>query len=251
MIFSGGHDLPTGIGVIIFQSADNTISHNEIADFRYTGISVGWVWGYKDSPAKRNKIIFNHIHHLGLGELSDMGGIYTLGRSEGTVVSGNVIHDIYSYGYGGWGLYTDEGSSGILLENNLVYNCKSSGFHQHYGRDNIIRNNIFAFQFNAQLQATRVEPHQSFAFTNNIVYFNKGKLGDSKWDQVNAVKDNNIYWDTRNTSLRIENEKNAVVADPLFVDPLKYDFHFKQDTVIRKINFKPFDYTRAGVRGRH
>lgn len=249
IIRSGGLEIPTGIGVIIFQSADNTISHNEIADFRYTGISVGWVWGYAESPTKRNKIINNHIHHLGWGELSDMGGIYTLGLSEGTVVSGNVIHDIYSYGYGGWGLYTDEGSTGIVMENNLVYNCKNSGFHQHYGKDNLIRNNIFAFQIKAQLQASRVEKHQSFRFTRNIVYYTSGKLGETNWDKVNAVKDSNIYWNTALEKINTTKDQHALVADPLFNDPMNHDFHIKNTTVIDKIGFRQFDYTKAGVYG--
>lgn len=249
IIRSGGQVNPTGVGVLIFHSGDNTISHNEIADFGYSGISVGWVWGYDKSPAKRNKIIYNHIHHLGWGQLSDMGGVYTLGPSEGTVVSNNVIHDIYSYGYGGWGLYTDEGSTGILEENNLVYNCKSSGFHQHYGKDNVIRNNIFAMQIKAQLQATRIEPHKSFLFANNIIYFNRGKLGDTNWGKVNAELDSNIYWDTRSTDLKIENEPHSIVADPLFTDPQAFDFSFKSNKTIRKTGFKPFDYSKAGVYG--
>jgi len=249
IIRSGGHVIPTGVGIMIFHSGDNTISHNEISDFKYSGVSVGWVWGYSESPAKRNKIIYNHIHHLGWGLLSDMGGVYTLGPSEGTVVSNNVIHDIYSYGYGGWGLYTDEGSTGILEENNLVYNCKSSGFHQHYGKDNIIRNNIFAMQIKAQLQATRIEPHRSFSFTNNIVYFNSGTLGENNWGKVNAVLDSNIYWDMRNAAMKADQEAHSLVVDPMFTDPATFDFSFKSNKVINKIGFKPFDITEAGVYG--
>ena len=260
IICTGGFVFPCAVGVTLFHASDNQITHNEIADFRYSGVSVGWVWGYAYSPSKRNKIEFNHIHHLGWGELSDMGGVYCLGESEGTTVSNNVIHHVYSFDYGGWGLYTDEGSTGIVLENNLVYNCKSSGFHQHYGKENIIRNNIFANNLKAQLQATRIEKHLSFSFTNNIIWFSTGNLLDSNWGKFNLQSDHNCYWDTRTKDIRFKKlsfdewkksgkDVHSIIADPGFVNPSAFDFKIKNKTVLRKIGFKEFNSSLAGVYG--
>jgi hypothetical protein len=260
IIRDAGHVFPCAVGIIIFNASDNQLTHNEIANLRYSGISAGWVWGYAYSPSKRNKIEFNHIHHLGWGELCDMGGVYTLGASEGTTVSNNVIHHVYSFDYGGWGLYTDEGSFGITEENNLVYACKNSGFHQHYGKENIIRNNIFALNIRAQLQATRIEEHRSITFTNNIIYFDNGTLLSSNWHKFNLLTGNNIYWDTRTKDIRFADKSfsewqksgkdvNSIIADPLFVNPGAFDFHFKNLSVAKKIKFVPFDYSKAGVYG--
>lgn len=260
IIRSGGYVFPCAVAVTIFNACDNVLTHNEISDFRYSGVSVGWVWGYEASVAKRNKIDFNHIHHLGWGELSDMGGVYTLGASEGTSVSNNVIHHIYSYTYGGWGLYTDAGSTGVTMENNLVYACKSGAFHQHYGKENILRNNIFANQLRTQLEATKVEAHNSFTFTNNIVYFKQGELAGIRWDKANFKADYNCYWDTRQKDISIEDtpfkqwvntgkDIHSIIADPGFVNPDALDFHLKKQSVASKIKFKPFDYSRAGVYG--
>jgi hypothetical protein len=205
-------------------------------------------------------IEFNHIHHLGWGELCDMGGVYSLGASEGTTVSNNLIHHIYSFDYGGWGLYTDEGSFGIVEENNLVYSCKSSGFHQHYGKENIIRNNIFALNIKSQLQATRVEEHRSITFSNNIIYYSKGTLLSSNWHKFNLLTDYNCYWDTRTKDVRFADikfndwqnsgkDQHSVIADPMFKDPARFDFTFSNLSVAKKIRFTPFDYSKAGVYG--
>jgi parallel beta-helix repeat protein len=264
IIQHGGYVFPPGVGVIIFNGSDNHITHNDIGDFRYSGVSAGWVWGYSHSPTKRNTIAYNHIHHLGWGELCDMGGVYLLGASEGTTVRNNVIHDIYSYDYGGWGLYTDEGAYGIVMENNLVYNCKSSGFHQHYGKENKIRNNIFAFNVIYQIQYSRLEEHLSYSFTNNIIYFDKGDLitfrSKEDFQKANILYDHNCYWDTRGNApvfyghsfaewKKLGRDTHAVAADPLFIDPGNRDFRLRNRSVARKINFEPFDYSQAGVTG--
>lgn len=264
-IHDGGHVFHAGVGVWIGRSSHNQVVHNDICDLYYSGVSVGWSWGYARSTAHHNSIEYNHIHHLGWRQLSDMGGIYSLGDSPGTRLRYNRIHDVMSYptGYGGWGLYTDEGSSGILLENNVVYRTKDGGFHQHYGRDNIVRNNILAFSCGrGQVVRTRNESHRSFTFERNIVYYSEPPLLGSNWQNDDGfAMDYNVYWRTDGTppefpgglSLKEwqakDHDVHSIVADPGFVDPDHSDFRLQKNSPALEVGFQPIDISAAGLIG--
>ncbi len=263
IIQQGGRIYPSACGVLLTHGSDCEITHNDIGDLYYTGISAGWVWGYAYSPSKRNRIDYNHIHHLGWGVLSDMGGVYLLGRAEGTTVNHNHVHNVAGFRYGGWGLYTDEGSTGVTLENNLVHDTTNAGFHQHYGKWNRIHNNIFAFGQLAQIQRSRPEKHASFAFEDNIVFYTEPKLLDGSWynwEPGTFEMHDNLYWnaaglpvtfidtDLAGWQKKTGRDDGSAVADPLFVDATKRDFTLKKNSPALKLGFKPFDPAEAGVR---
>ena len=266
-IHDGGKLFPSAEGIWIGQSPDNRITHNLIHDFYYTGISIGWSWGYGLSLATNNAVEFNHVHHIGAKSgsdgpiLSDMGGIYTLGKQPGTVIRNNLWHDIAATRYGGWGIYFDEGTSGILAESNVVYRTTHGGFHQHYGETNVVRNNIFAFARDHQLQRTRPEPHPSFTFTNNIVYYDSGSMLAGDWAGDNYQMDGNLYFDARPDAnpdqLRLGpctwqewqqrgHDQHSLVADPLFVAPRENDFRLQAPSPAFKLGFHPIDLRHVG-----
>jgi hypothetical protein len=269
-IHDGGKMFPAAVGLWIGQSPNNRAVHNLIHDFYYTGISVGWTWGYNPAALATNNLIeWNHVHHIGVKSdgdgpiLSDMGGIYTLGRQPGTRILNNLWHDIAGIKYGGWGIYFDEGSSGILAENNLVYRTTHGGFHQHYGETNIVRNNIFAFARDHQIQRSREEPHISFSFSNNIVVFDQGVLLGGTWKNDQFIMDGNLYWDTRPATNPEQmkfagatldqwrargHDRHSLIADPLFVAPKEGDFRLQDGSPARQIGFRPFNLNDVGPR---
>lgn len=261
IIQSGGRVFPTGTGVLLTHASDCSLTHNDISDFYYTGISAGWVWGYGYSPSRRNYIGHNHIHHLGRGVLSDMGGIYTLGRSDSTVIERNVVDHVYSYSYGGWGIYADEGSSGLTIRDNLVHDCKYSAFHQHYGRDNVVTNNIFVNQMRVQLEASSDEPHTQFCYMSNIVCHTTGSMHGLRWDSSAIDRHHNLYWryggdpvDFGNRTLsqwrrELNTDHGSVEADPMLRDVAAGDYTPTNRRAMRAIGFRPFDHTTAGVCG--
>ena len=262
IIRDGGLIFPCAVGVWIGSSSDNQVTHNEISDFFYSAVSVGWRWGYAPSNAKRNRVEWNHLHHLGKGLLSDMGGVYTLGPSEGTSVSHNRIHDVTCFTYGGWGLYTDEGSTGITMEGNVTYDTTDGGFHQHYGKDNVIRNNVFAFSEEYQVKRSRAEEHLSFTFEKNIIVFERGELFGSNWTgtTANFLNKDNLYWDVSARPVTFTEKKltfadwqkkgqdlDSIIADPLFVDPAQRDFRLKPGSPALAMGIKSIDVSAMGV----
>ena len=276
IIQHGGRLHPSACGVVLTHTQRCAVTHCDIGDFYYTGVSAGWNWGYGDTASRETLVENNHIHHLGWAYLSDMGGFYGLGTSPGTIIRGNHVHHIASHRYGGWGLYNDEGATDTLMENNLVHDTWNAGFHQHYGYFNTVRNNIFAFGNSAQIQASRNEARLRFRYANNIVvwdpasplldggewnwkFFDKPERGDPK---DSLVFRKNLYWPTdgKIPALLTKSkftwdewrtmgrDSGSLFADPLFENVAKRDFRLKPGSPAEKIGFKSWDLTVAGVR---
>ena len=255
-IRAGGRFNPEGAGVAIAHASDCAVRHCDIHDLYYTGVSVGWTWGYAGSVAQRNEVAFNRIYDLGKGVMSDMGGVYTLGTSFGTKVHDNVIHDVDSYSYGGWALYADEGSEGIVMERNVCWNTTDGGFHQHFGVGCLIRNNIFAW--NRMRGAVRMTCAEKFGvpsslnFVNNIVIVRESPLTGEGVCNVGGVWANNLWWDVSGKPsfnggrqdwaqwTASGKETGGVCADPQFEDAAAFDFRLKPTSPALKLGFKDF-----------
>ncbi len=269
-----------GCGILVKEAYECEISHNEISYIYYSGISCGWTWRYEPSVNRDNIIEKNHVHHLGQGKLSDMGGIYILSEQPGTIIRGNLIHDVESKHYGGWGIYPDEGSSYLLIENNICYNLTSNGFHNHYGFNNTVRNNIFVRSGDAPIAMTRGEDHTSLLFENNIIVsdnkpfftigLTKDNLGNAYYELRNKhfISIRNLLFDiSSNTPVFMQLAKNekkklysmlqardeiafdngSIVADPMFVDFENHDYNLMPDSPAFKLGFRQIDMSDVGV----
>lgn len=265
-----GREHNNAIGILLTHATDCVFTNNEIHDGWYTAISIGWRWGYAPNPTDNITVKNNLIYNIGNGWLSDMGGIYTLGAQPNTVLAENIIYNVGCYdgdaGYGGWGIYLDEGSSQITVEKNLVYDCSSQPFHQHYGKDNMIKNNIFAFGGDGQFRITRREDHNSLFLYNNIfvgddtpMYFETTGLDwftDGKntyWDYstrgktVHSGESTNIFESENILAMKGRGYYNEpTFADPLFKDAKNRNFTLAENSPAFDTGFTPWEY-KAGT----
>lgn len=268
-IYDGDHLFHTAYAIWVGQARNTRVTHNLVHDYYSAGISIGWTYGYTVSFANSNLVAYNHFHHIGRktnGDgpiISDLAAIYTLGVQPGTKIVNNLIHDVAGLRYGGWGIYLDEGSSGILVESNIVYRTTHGGFELHFGGTNGVVNNIFAYGRDYQLSRTTPEPHLCMAFLRNIVCFNSGTLMDGDWTPNQYRIDSNLYFDERCAgkleTMRFPkgnwrqwqamgNDQHSMLADPLFRDPHHGDFELKENSPAFSIHFQPIDTSAIGIR---
>jgi hypothetical protein len=142
-IMDCGQQFFGAVGIWCGLTAGSSIINNHIYNLPYTGVSSGWLWDPDPTPARENRLEGNHIHNV-MQVLSDGGGIYMLGLQPGTVITGNLIHDIpLNAGRAeSNGMFLDEGTTGVEISDNIIYNIAKSPLRFHRATTNIVKNNM-------------------------------------------------------------------------------------------------------------
>jgi GH141 insertion domain/Periplasmic copper-binding protein (NosD) len=260
-IAHGGRFTPEAVGVFVGDNADNQVIHNHIHHLYYSGISVGSVQDFGPSQATGNVIEYNHVHHIGQGVLSDLAGIYTC-STPGSRIAYNVVHDVVRRDYGGWGIYPDEGSHDLSIRKNLVYRCQDGALFVHHSRNITAENNIFALNRAAQVERGGIGGFE-LTCRRNLNYYKEGKAvgdyGDEHCGRDVCAFDHNLYWNASGRPASfgkkslaewqaLRQDRNSLVADPLFVDPDQGDFRLRRGSPAARIGFEPWDLSAIGPR---
>jgi len=270
LIHDGGHTNPGAVGIYMAYGSNNTFSHNDVSDLRYTGISLGWTWDIVYSGTRENRVEYNHVHHV-MRTLEDGGGIYSLGLTPGSVIRNNVVHDVGTPPEAvGHGVYIDGGSSALLCESNVCYDCGNGGIRIQHGTSCItVLNNISAFcGFGLGMDSERTN-----IFQYNIVYIDGAGTpfyNVPEWQTYNKIIDYNVYWRADGKPIKFLDftweewrkkegikdiwytpvmDKHSMIADPLFVDAARRDFRLQPKSPALTLGFRPIDTSKVGLYG--
>ena len=260
-ITQGGQVFHAAPGVVSLEASRVRVRHCEIADFDYTGVSLGWMWGYAETATRDNLVESCVIRDIGRGRLSDLGGIYTLGVQPGTVLRGNVISGIRSGTYGAGGIYLDEGSSHILVEHNVVHGVETAALQVHYARENVVRHNVLVGGDQGPVLLHKGEDHEAFTIERNVLvtegaeWFVSG-VGYAAPDpaQWPVTSDLNVLQADGEAALAEAwlgrgRDTHSVVGDARFVDPKRPELGLTEDSPAWALGFRPWDWSSAGPRG--
>jgi hypothetical protein len=157
-----GRSIPASFGIGQGMGHDNLYTHNDVYDGYHCAISTSQSIGTLVKPSgignANNVISFNHVYNLLQGIMNDGGSIRIDGgnlafTAAGNKILNNKIHDVTdssimdANGYGGHGIYLDDQTGLVDVENNLVYRVSGFAMYTPHGpgapnETNTIRNNI-------------------------------------------------------------------------------------------------------------
>ena len=246
LISEGGRVDPAGVGVWIGHAVSNTVAHCTIRDMYYSGISAGWNWSFAQT-ARDNVLEWNHIYDIGRHVLSDMGGIYLLGRQPGTVERYNHIHHVTRARNCAFGVYFDSGTSLVTVTNNVVHDCEDTNFFlAAISASNRVENNVFAFAKGRQLHAAPRNQNSSPShFTHNLVVYDHGMFERSMPNTNALACADNLYWCP--AEIRPKSSPPGFdFADLRFADASARDLRIADTNVATKAGFVPFSIEGCG-----
>jgi hypothetical protein len=175
IVTEAGKQFFGAVGIWCGLTAETAIKNNEIFDLPYSGISIGWMWSPVPTPCRENVIDGNHIHNI-LNILSDGGGIYMLGLQPGSKILSNHIHDVkVNAGRAeSNGMFLDEGTTNVIVADNLIYNIAKSPLRFHRATTNLVKNNyLFCAGGNPPIRYNATKEEDIQKVDNKV--FNEGE----------------------------------------------------------------------------
>ncbi|HEY4360508.1 MAG TPA: IPT/TIG domain-containing protein [Bryobacteraceae bacterium] len=231
-----GRNIPASFGIGQGMGHDNLYTHNDVYDGYHCAISTSQSIAETVMPSgvgnANNVISFNHVYNLLQGIMNDGGSLRIDAGNQvftaaGNKIVNNKIHDVTdasvmdSNGYGGHGVYMDDGSGLVDVENNLIYRVSGFGAYTPHGppapnQANTIKNNIIAYAGSAIIGIGDVyqdgvppQPVTEFNISNNLFYFDRSTASNPPFRVQGGCTysagfayttfelfSNNMYWRT-------------------------------------------------------
>jgi hypothetical protein len=217
-----------GDGVTLYGTG-NTIENCHIYDCDWSGTDCAVI----STGGSNHSILRNTLHDggrcillprltanirieyndmFGLGWLkADLGIIHTFATDgKNSIIAHNWMHECYSYGGGGAGIYLDNGCSNYIVHHNAVWSA-TNGWNFH------------GFGFNTSQSGNR--------WYNNTLdnVLSQYTIGTTGWRSCNFT--NNILQRTfingSPSQVTVENNYEDSIASPQFVDPDGGDYRLK------------------------
>ncbi|GAA0378493.1 hypothetical protein Acor_69680 [Acrocarpospora corrugata] len=142
------------VSVLTTYVTNSDVSHNEVYNMPYTGMSIGYGWGANDTggntnyanrglynyqpryttptTASGNRLVGNYVHDV-MQQMNDGGCIYTLSWNPNAVISGNYC--LRTNGY--FGVYFDEGSKYYTVTGNVFSSTGTWATANYWGGENM------------------------------------------------------------------------------------------------------------------
>ncbi len=268
-------------GVFVSGSNKTEISHNDIAHAARYGVSLK---NWNPETINRDSVIaYNRIRDTAR-ETADAGAIEMLGRSDADTRTVIRYNDIRQTGglatdaagrwlerYKGFGVYLDDLTNGVTVEDNFLMDTGWAGVFIHGGDGNKVRNNI-AVLMTGKSRFVRLEwvPKAGAAglLHDNTIAHNlvlqrvpmknviESLTGGQPLVEANII--DRFGQDGakpardspgRKTSARASAQAPGEDGSPYFIDPARDDFRLRPTSPARAAGIEDLPWSRIGPKG--
>ena len=209
-----------GYNGIEYNGSNTTVSYNYITNFCITKDDGGGIYTQGGNKEKNRTVSYNIVNG-GIGaplgsenKINNTIGIYTDDNSNNVNINHNTIGNVSDAG-----LFCN-GTNGVILDNNIIYNCA-------------IAIKLTRSQTNQLLRNNSVTANQCYPSKTNLMYWNGRLLEPENLDiqtdmQAIGKFDNNFYRSDIPAPFKWYYHKHAVDGPGNFIEPPSTYFSFWQ-----------------------